>query len=627
MGLKQLLIDADASQFIQSTGEPFEQRDIPYGESYQAFQTPSSPLIIKRFQKNDNRVLPGIEQETNSTVGLVNQVTDSFLRGGAITAGQRAIVDAERIGKFLLTPKGLAWAAANVALQRTNPKNVTSPRNRTFTPLNIGLQVPANIAGIHIRRDGIVDLDFESGYNYDENSGGRKYEKRTRDEGDNTTLVDLTNSKIIKSSGTSVIGNAIGGLLGNLGGIGEFIQNVVDNNSNDFLLEYSGGAHSVFGIGQTRIKRYGPFVVDDNKLHPTTVGFTNLGLGMSLPSIVDFRLKKKVSAQSKYLGNEVGGKVLPNTNYKKHNLETQYGIGNPGSPALKNQPYNAAYNAGTVDKINMSDIMRRSNLEEPSKVFKDLIKFRIAVVDTENPLNDNVMLFRAFLTNFSDGYTGDWGSFKYNGRAENFYIYNGFDRKISFDFKIAAQSRYEMIPLYRKLNYLVAQTAPEYKNRRMRGVFSRLTIGDWCNELPGFFSSVNLSVDTSTPWEIRMDEKKDADMNELPMVVNVSCNFTPVHNFAPENRIDSPFILPEINVESQRQWHRLNGGEPYELRTDVEPVKPLAPSQIPTNTPEPTLQIPQPNSTPTNFTPSAGSGLGALNQEQALLDELNNDIP
>ena len=581
MGLKQLLIDADASQFIQSTGKPFEQRDIPYGEDYEAFQNPSSPLIVKRFQKNNDRILPGVEQETNSTVGLVNQVTDSFVRGGVITATQRAAVDAERIGKFLLTPSGLSWIAANVALQRTNPQNVTSPRNRTFTPLNIGLQVPANVAGIHFRRDGVVDVDFENGYNYDASLGGRKYEKRTRDLGDNTTLVNLTNSKIIKSSGASVIGNAIEGLLESLGGFGEFIQNVVDNNSNDFLLEYSGGAHSVFGIGQTRIKRYGPYVIDDNKLHPTTVGFASLGLNMSLPSLVDFRLQKQVSAQSKYLGSEVGGKDLTAsaTDYSTYNLETNFGIGNPGSDALKNQPYNAAYNAGTVDRINMSDIFRRSDLEEPNQNLKDLIKFRIAVVDTENPLNDNVMLFRAFLNNFSDGYAGNWDSFKYNGRAENFYIYNGFDRKISFGFKIAAQSRYEMIPLYRKLNYLVAQTAPEYKNRRMRGVFSRLTIGDWCNELPGFFSSVNLSVDTSTPWEIRLDSEKDSDMNELPMVVNVSCDFTPVHNFAPENRIDSPFILPEINVESQRQWHKLNNGQPYDT-----------PIQTPTNTPEPTLQ-------------------------------------
>ena len=176
MGLKQLLIDADSSQFIQSTGKPFEQRDIPYGEGYQLFQNPSSPLIVKRFQKNNNRILPGVEQETNSTVGLVNQVTDSFIRGGVITATQRALVDTERIGKFLLTPSGLSWIAANVALQRTNPENVTSPRNRQFTPLNIGLQVPANIAGIHFRRDGIVDFDFENGYNYDSGLGGRKYE-------------------------------------------------------------------------------------------------------------------------------------------------------------------------------------------------------------------------------------------------------------------------------------------------------------------------------------------------------------------------------------------------------------------------------------------------------------------
>jgi hypothetical protein len=115
------------------------------------FKTLPLPLIVKRFQKNNNRILPGVEQETNSTVGLVNQVTDSFIRGGVITATQRALVDAERIGKFLLTPSGLSWIAANVALQRTNPENVTSPRNRQFTPLNIGLQVPANIAGIHFR--------------------------------------------------------------------------------------------------------------------------------------------------------------------------------------------------------------------------------------------------------------------------------------------------------------------------------------------------------------------------------------------------------------------------------------------------------------------------------------------
>jgi len=608
MGLKQLLIDADASQFIQSTGKPFEQRDIPYGEDYEAFQNPSSPLIVKRFQKNNDRILPGVEQETNSTVGLVNQVTDSFVRGGVITATQRAAVDAERIGKFLLTPSGLSWIAANVALQKTNPQNVTSPRNRTFTPLNIGLQVPANIAGIHIRRDGVVDLNFESGYHYDSGLGGKKYESGIREsivdpnsaEDDTTPLKRIFETKVL---GVSTKGG----------------RPRIATNEN-FLLSYTGGAHSLFGIGRTRIKRYTPFVIDDPTtgfVHPNAAGFRTLEeLGRTTPP--DFRKIKGLESA---------------TDYSTYNLETNFGIGNPGSDALKNQPYNAPYNAGTVDRINISDIFRRSDLEEPSKNLKDLIKFRIAVVDTENPLNDNVMLFRAFLNDFSDGYTGDWGSFKYNGRAENFYIYNGFDRKINFGFKIAAQSRYEMIPLYRKLNYLVAQTAPEYKNRRMRGVFSRLTIGDWCNELPGFFSSVNLSVDTSTPWEIRLDSEKDADMNELPMVVNVQCSFTPVHNFAPENRIDSPFILPEINVESQRQWHKLNNSRPFDndllasqgpsAYLPLEPLQTIPPSQIPTGIPEPTLRIPQPNPAPTNFTPSAGSGLGALNQEQALLNELN----
>ena len=121
----------------------------------------------------------------------------------------------------------------------------------------------------------------------------------------------------------------------------------------------------------------------------------------------------------------------------------------------------------------------------------------------------------------------------------------GFDRSISFGFKIHTQTRHEQKPLWSKLNYLVAQTAPEYKNRRMRGVFSRLTIGDWISEIPGFFTSVNLSWNTAYPWEIRHDDLgEDKDLNEYPHILDVSCAFQPVHNFAPSNSPTTPFLLP-----------------------------------------------------------------------------------
>ena len=96
----------------------------------------------------------------------------------------------------------------------------------------------------------------------------------------------------------------------------------------------------------------------------------------------------------------------------------------------------------------------------------------------------------------------------------------------------------------------------------MRGVFSRLTIGDWMNEIPGFFTSVSLSWSTAYPWEIRHDsEGVDRDLNEYPHILDVSCEFQPVHNFAPSNSPTTPFILPEIGVSNNRKYARQGDDE------------------------------------------------------------------
>ena len=89
------------------------------------------------------------------------------------------------------------------------------------------------------------------------------------------------------------------------------------------------------------------------------------------------------------------------------------------------------------------------------KYSKDYVKFRFEVVDHDKGEN-NMMVFRAFLDSISDNYSANHNTFKYNGRGEPFYTYKQFDRKLSVGFKIAAQTRWEMKPLYQKLNYLVS---------------------------------------------------------------------------------------------------------------------------------------------------------------------------
>ena len=210
-----------------------------------------------------------------------------------------------------------------------------------------------------------------------------------------------------------------------------------------------------------------------------------------------------------------------------------------------------------IDRLNMVDIV--SNTKTDFGIYetiKDFIPFKFEVIDHSNPFNSETIYFRAFLDSLSDDYSANFNEVKYNGRPEPFYTYNSFGRKIGLSFKIAAQTRHEMIPLYRKVNYLVSQTAPGYAGDRMTTPYMRLTVGDWVKGVPGVLNSVGLAWKTDYPWEIKADDDMDSDMLILPHILDITVSFTPTHDFMPTNLIDqSPFIgakgdLPKLELPS-----------------------------------------------------------------------------
>jgi hypothetical protein len=189
------------------------------------------------------------------------------------------------------------------------------------------------------------------------------------------------------------------------------------------------------------------------------------------------------------------------------------------------------------------------DLESNKAVGRDLIKFRFEAINNDNLGEDdtNVILFRAFLSGISDNFKGGWKPQKYAGRAENFWTYDDFGRDFAFKFKIAAQTRSEMKPLYQKLNYLKSLTAPDYHPDTgfMRGSFVRLTIGNWLYRQIGILTAVGSTIPDDSPWEIAIDEPENGDdknMNELPHVVEVSISFTPIHDFLPKKDVRAGFL-------------------------------------------------------------------------------------
>jgi len=172
-----------------------------------------------------------------------------------------------------------------------------------------------------------------------------------------------------------------------------------------------------------------------------------------------------------------------------------------------------------------------------NEIKNDLVKFRIGIIDNDNPLEKTYIHFRAFINGLSDSYTSEWASQKFMGRSENFYKYQGFDRQVSVDWTVTAQSKQELIPMYQKLNYLASSLAGDYSEAGfMRGNLVTLTMGGWFYEQPGLVTGLTLNVPDESPWEISINDTggSDSTVKELPLIINVTgFNFIPIHEFVP----------------------------------------------------------------------------------------------
>ena len=247
------------------------------------------------------------------------------------------------------------------------------------------------------------------------------------------------------------------------------------------------------------------------------------------------------------------------------NIATRVGIGNPGSrPENDRTNPNTPYIVGQ-DRVNMKDIVKNvgGSLFNKAEGTRDLIKFSFETILNSNTTKVNATHFRAYLTGYSDSHSAEWSAKRYSGRGENFYTYQGADRDVSFNFKVAAQSKQEMVPLYRKLNYLVSTLYPDYSSAgSMRGNITKLTIGDLFVRQPGILTSLNLNVADNYPWEIAFKEgqaangdgivvNEDVAMLELPQIIDVAVSFKPILSVLPQagydiesgNNINTPILI------------------------------------------------------------------------------------
>lgn len=230
-------------------------------------------------------------------------------------------------------------------------------------------------------------------------------------------------------------------------------------------------------------------------------------------------------------------------NAPKINKETRINLGNQGKVTFDRSNYGNSSDTDTHDKLNK--LNESGTRIDGTADARDLAKFYFEII---TPESNQFLHFRAFIDSIDDSYNADWQGFKYVGRAENFYTYGGFERDINISFKIAAATRAEMKPLYRKMVLLASATAPTYGGQGfMRGTLARITVGSYFSQIPGVLTSVKYNLIQDMPWEISMQNPEagtDDDMQELPMGLQCSVSFKVIHDFAPQTGLYHYFTSP-----------------------------------------------------------------------------------
>tara|TARA_Y100000114_G_scaffold64109_1_gene58702 strand:- start:180 stop:1454 length:1275 start_codon:yes stop_codon:yes gene_type:complete len=190
-----------------------------------------------------------------------------------------------------------------------------------------------------------------------------------------------------------------------------------------------------------------------------------------------------------------------------------------------------------VDEINILGYGERSSQ------YKDLIKFYF-----RDLRNNKTIVFRAFLTNIQDSVSPEWNNYRYIGRPDDVYVYKGTSRSVSFSMKVAAFTRWEMIPMWERINYLVGLNYGSYvdtkaygegqyyqNNPGMSSPICKMTIGDYLTEQTGYIKDFNISIPPDYPWDVIVDDGGKNVVGELPQVVDINMGFQIIPQQVPDS--------------------------------------------------------------------------------------------
>ena len=472
-------------------------------------------------QPYKTRPIPDSLSDTDVTGG-----PDFLLRGGTL-ALRNSVRDVSRLTQMLFdfkNPSGPLFTVKQNILSRTSVKTQASPNvlnDGIYLPTSTMAQAGVNALGIHLNKQGIdpTGIFGSSGL-----LGQPKY------------------ADAVKSN-QSTLDNRLYQL---------YEGKIINDPTSTVLRDYEGGPGAKLGIGKTIINRTFHTTKGFESLTKTdnvaTFNYKNIDLYYSIidPNRTD---KGKIQEDFRVTLNppdKNASNLTRGLSYTRSNIEQRVNLGNPGAKGDKSN-YQLGKN-GTNTPLDKLTALPLYKSETPiaNKIKNDLVKFRIGVIDNDNPSEKTYIHFRAFIDSLSDSYNSQWNGTQFVGRGEQLYRYSGFGRSVDLAWTVVAQSKDELIPMYQKLNYLASVCAPDYSGEGyMRGNLITLTLGGWFFEQVGFIEGITYTVPQESPWEIAVPSAEtgrrtasgiltDESVKEMPHMIKVTgFKFTPIQSFLP----------------------------------------------------------------------------------------------
>jgi len=221
---------------------------------------------------------------------------------------------------------------------------------------------------------------------------------------------------------------------------------------------------------------------------------------------------------------------LPNTDYKNFNREKTY--------QTSTTNYRGNYIADKGYQLDPNTAI--SEELKNATTDNDLIDFYFSTYNAAN--TSSIVIFKAYLEDWSDSYKGEWNGVKYMGRAEQLYKYNGFSRSGNITFNVPVLSKGDLDIAYTRLNQLINTVAPFYSTGNssgvtglMTGIVTRITMGDYWKSMPVLVNSINYTPISDMGWDIGRDKNGGRiQYSQLPKGIKVSLDFNIIHDYTPQ---------------------------------------------------------------------------------------------